>query len=84
MQELSWASTLTARSTQMGCRGLRLPGLTHAHTTHLYTRTRYPSGDEHRATPGNSAPTGLEPGRAARPLPELATGPLVHTQIDAM
>ena len=61
-----------------------LPELTHAHTTHLYTRTRYPSGDEHRATPGNSAPTGLEPGRAARPLPELATGPLVHMQIDAM
>ena len=62
---------------------MRLPGYTRTHTTHLYTCThapRYPSGDEPRATPGNSAPTGLEPGRAARPLPELATGPLVRSQ----
>ena len=59
----------------------RLPGFTHAHTTHLYTHApRYPSGDKPRCAPGNSAPTGLEPGQAARPLPPLASGPLVRSQ----
>ena len=57
----------------------------HTQTPHTYTHApRYPSGDKPRATPRNSAPTGLEPGRAARPLPELATGPLVRLPLSSL
>ena len=52
----------------------------HTHTPHTYTHAPR-LGINPGATPGNSALTGLEPGRAARPLPELATGPLVRSRL---
>ena len=67
----------------MGCREIRgrVCWDLHTHTHHTPHAPRYPSGDKNppRCAPGNSALTGLEPGRAARPLPPLASGPLVRS-----